>query len=134
MGFFLYSLVEIVGRGYTHWTMALTGGLILSMLYALNSRSSVTLLRSCFLGALMTTGVELAVGIYDNIIMHWRVWDYSDMPLNLFGQICLPFSCFWFILCIPARYICCVIQRQLLPCPKKQAVPKISEQPVDVDQ
>lgn len=134
MGFFLYSLVEIVGRGYTHWTMALTGGMILAMLYAVNSRSSVTLLRSCFLGAVMTTAVELAVGIYDNIIMHWRVWDYSDMPLNLFGQICLPFSCFWFILCIPARYICGVMRRQFLPCPKKQAVPKKSEQPVDVDQ
>lgn len=134
MGFFLYSLVEIVGRGYTHWTMALTGGMILAMLYAVNSRSSVTLLRSCFLGAVMTTAVELAVGIYDNIIMHWRVWDYSDMPLNLFGQICLPFSCFWFILCIPARYICGVMRQQFFPCPKKQAVPKKSEQPVDVDQ
>ena len=29
MGFFLYALVEIAGRGYTHWTMCLTGGLIL---------------------------------------------------------------------------------------------------------
>ena len=27
MGFFIYSLIEIAARGYTHWTMALTGGL-----------------------------------------------------------------------------------------------------------
>lgn len=112
MGFFLYSLVEIVGRGYTHWTMALTGGMILSLLYAVNTRSSVTLLRSCMAGSLIITGIELVVGLFDNIIMHWQVWDYSDMPLNLFGQICLPFSCFWFVLCIPARYVCRVIRRR----------------------
>lgn len=106
MGFFLYSLVEIVGRGYTHWTMALTGGLILALLYVINSRESSTLFRSCFAGSLMITAVELAVGIFDNIIMHWDVWDYSDIPLNFLGQICLPFTGFWFVLCIPARFIC----------------------------
>ena len=35
MGFFIYSLVEILARGYTHWTMALTGGFVLSVLYSL---------------------------------------------------------------------------------------------------
>ena len=27
-----------------------------------------------------------------------NIWDYSNMPLNLWGQICLPFSCLWFFL------------------------------------
>ena len=26
MGYFSYSLIEILLRGYTHWTMCLTGG------------------------------------------------------------------------------------------------------------
>ncbi len=106
MGYFIYSLVEIINRGYTHWTMSLTGGLILTILYSLNSRRTMTLIKSCFAGSVIITVVEFAVGVFDNIIMHWNVWDYSDMPFNLFGQICLLFSCYWFLLCIPAYYLC----------------------------
>ncbi len=106
MGYFIYSLVEIVNRGYTHWTMSLTGGIILTILYSLNSRRTMTLIKSCFAGSVIITAIEFAVGVFDNIIMHWNVWDYSDMPFNLLGQICLLFSCYWFLLCIPAYYLC----------------------------
>ncbi|MBQ1340435.1 MAG: hypothetical protein IIY35_07405 [Ruminococcus sp.] len=112
MGYFLYSLVEIVGRGYTHWTMSLTGGIILAALYSINSLRSLTLWKSCFIGALLITAVEFAVGIFDNIIMHWEVWDYSDLPLNFMGQICLFFSLYWYILCIPAYYLCRSIRKR----------------------
>lgn len=112
MGYFIYSLLEIVMRGYTHWTMSLTGGTVLSLLYLINSRRTMTLIRSCFIGALIITAIEFAVGVFDNIIMHWNVWDYSDVPMNLFGQICLPYSCFWFLLCIPAYYFCRLMRKQ----------------------
>ncbi|MBR6968746.1 MAG: hypothetical protein IKH78_09450 [Ruminococcus sp.] len=128
MGYFCYSLIEIVMRGYTHWTMSLTGGAVLSVLYALNSRRTMTLIRSCLLGTVMITAIELTVGIFDNLIMDWQVWDYSDMPLNFLGQICIPFSCFWFVLCIPARFLCRRISRRF---GNKKAVPIVSEQPCD---
>ena len=128
MGYFCYSLIEIVMRGYTHWTMSLTGGAVLSILYALNSRRTMTLIRSCILGTLMITAIELTVGIFDNLIMDWQVWDCSDMPLNFLGQICIPFSCFWFLLCIPARFLCRQISRRF---GNKKAVPIVSEQPCD---
>lgn len=112
MGYFLYSLIEIVIRGYTHWTMSLTGGTILAILYAINNRRTMTLIKSCFIGSLLITAVEFAVGIFDNIIMNWNVWDYSDMPLNILGQICLPFTCLWFILCIPSYYLCMLIRNR----------------------
>ncbi len=111
MGFFIYSLLEIVSRGYTHWTMSVTGGVVLTILYALSSRG--TLMKSCFLGAIIITLIELAVGIFDNLIMNWAVWDYSAMPLNFLGQICLPFSGLWFLLCIPAFYLCRGIRARL---------------------
>lgn len=106
MGFFIYSLIEIVCRGFTHWTMSLTGGFVLALLYAVNSRRTITLIRSCFAGSLIITALEFAVGVFDNLIMDWNVWDYSDMPLNLLGQICLPFTGLWFALCIPAYFLC----------------------------
>ena len=112
MGYFIYSLIEIINRGYTHWTMSLTGGLILTILYSLNSRQTMTLIKSCFVGAIIITSVEFVVGVFDNIIMHWNVWDYSGMPFNVSGQICLLFSCYWFMLCIPAYYLCRIIRRR----------------------
>lgn len=112
MGYFIYSMIEIINRGYTHWTMSLTGGFILALLYSLNGRNGMTLLKSCFIGAFCITAAEFAVGIFDNVIMHWNVWDYSDMPYNFMGQICPLFSFYWFILCIPAYFLCRLIRRR----------------------
>ena len=47
MGYFIYSMIEIINRGYTHWTMSLTGGFILALLYSINSSGGMTLLKSC---------------------------------------------------------------------------------------
>ncbi|MCM1270651.1 MAG: putative ABC transporter permease [Ruminococcus flavefaciens] len=112
MGYFIYSLIEIINRGYTHWTMALTGGFVLAILYAVNSRRTMTLIKSCFIGAVIITSIEFTVGVFDNIIMRWNVWDYSDMPFNILGQICPHFSLYWFLLCIPSYYLCMLIRKK----------------------
>ena len=130
MGYFSYSLIEILLRGYTHWTMCLTGGAVLTLLCAVNSRPAMTLIRSCLAGSLLITAIEFTVGFFDNIIMHWNVWDYSDMPLKFLGQVCIPFSCFWFILCIPARGLCLAMNRRFAGNVYKKAVPIASEQPL----
>jgi uncharacterized membrane protein len=115
MGYFIYSLIEIIDRGYTHWTMALTGGTVLSILYAVNRHSTMTLIKSCIMGSVIITAIEFVVGVAVNIIMGWNVWDYSDVPLNFMGQICLPFSAAWFILCVPAYYLCRAMRNRLEP-------------------
>ena len=112
MGYFIYSLIEIINRGYTHWTMAPTGGFVLAILYAVNSRRTMTLIKSCFIGAVIITSIEFTVGVFDNIIMRWNVWDYSDMPFNILGQICPHFSLYWFLLCIPSYYLCMLIRKK----------------------
>ena len=112
MGYFIYSMFEIVSRGYTHWTMALTGGTVLTLIYAVNRKYALSLVRSCIAGTLMILSVEFTVGVFDNIIMGWQVWDYSDVPLNVMGQICLPYAGVWFIMCIPAYYLCRAVRRR----------------------
>ena len=37
--------------------------------------------------------------------MSLNIWDYSDLPFNLMGQICLLFSVFWFFLSIIAIWL-----------------------------
>ncbi len=112
MGYFVYAFVEIAGRGYTHWTMCLTGGIVLTLLYIMNKSRTMTLIKSCITGALMITAIEFAVGVFDNIIMGWSVWDYSGLRFNFMGQICPLFTTIWAILCIPAFYLCRIIRRR----------------------
>jgi len=117
MGYFIYSLVEIAARGYTHWTMAVTGGLVLCLLYEINKTAAMTLIKSCFIGAVIITSIEFAVGIVVNRTLHWGVWDYSGMPLNFMGQVCLTYTSAWFALCIPAYYLCMAIRIRFRPRP-----------------
>lgn len=113
-GCFIYSLLEISARGFTHWTMTLTGGIILTILYGMfTGLRSVPLWQKCILGSLIITSVEFTVGVIVNIILGWNVWNYSDMPLNILGQICLPFTVLWFFLCIPAGLVCGIIRKRL---------------------
>lgn len=108
-GCFLYSLIEIAARGYTHWSMTLTGGICLAYIYHITADSHMNLIKKCFAGAVFITCSEFAVGVAVNVVMKWDVWDYSDMPANLYGQICLPFSALWFLLCFAGCGISAVI-------------------------
>ncbi len=99
IGCFLYSLIEISTRGYTHWSMTLTGGMCLTYIYSITVNTKMRVVNKCISGALFITAAEFTVGIIVNIIYGWNVWDYSDMPFNILGQICLPYSIVWFLLC-----------------------------------
>lgn len=102
-----YCAIEILWRGYTHWTMAVAGGLCFFIIYFENTKlKNAHFLLRCAVGAASITAVELAIGIVVNIILGWNVWDYSAMPLNFLGQICLPYALLWFALCIPILFIC----------------------------
>lgn len=50
--------------------------------------------------AALTTGVELVAGYLMEKLFHHRWWDYSAMPLNIGGYVCLPFSLLWGAACV----------------------------------
>lgn len=105
-GFAGYGIIEILFRGYTHWSMLLTGGACLLTLYYLNIQyKNAPLLLKALGGALVITVYELAVGIIVNILFQFNVWDYSDMPYDFFGQICPVFTILWFLLCLGLLFI-----------------------------
>lgn len=41
------------------------------------------------------TVFEFIVGYIVNIHLGWQVWDYSGLPFNLYGQICLYYFLLW---------------------------------------
>ena len=49
--------------------------------------------------AALVTITEFAAGCVLNLWLGFDIWDYSSLPLNLMGQICLPFSLVWLVLC-----------------------------------
>ncbi len=101
-----YSLIEILWRGFTHWTMAVTGGICFVLLYGLNRRHSrERMVFRCLRGTAVITAVEFLVGCLVNLKLHWQVWDYSNSFGNLLGQICPLYSILWFFLCIPVFWI-----------------------------
>jgi len=46
-------------------------------------------------GVVLTTLIELVAGFILDKFFHARWWDYSKMPLNLNGYICVGFSIIW---------------------------------------
>ena len=89
-----YVGLEFLWRGWSHISMFLAGGsvfLLLGMLRQKLHRLSAPLRGLC--GAGIITAVELIAGLLVN--RDYTVWDYSPMPLNFMGQICLPFTLLW---------------------------------------
>lgn len=102
-----YSALEVLWRGYTHWTMSFCGGFCFLLIYFLNiNLAHESMLYRALAGALVITATELVVGVTVNIILRWNVWDYSAVPFNFMGQVCLPYTVLWFFLCIPVLWLC----------------------------
>ena len=101
LGGVAYAMIEVLFRGHTHWTMVLTGGACVLTMYMMSGwLLDIPLIASALTGALVITMYELVVGLVVNIRLGWSVWDYSDMPGNILGQICPTFSAIWFLLCL----------------------------------
>ena len=91
--------IEILWRGHTQWSMGVLGGLCFVFIGLLDEWfEHPPLLLQMAQGAAIVTALELITGIIVNIHLGWDVWDYSDMPGNIMGQVCPQFSVAWFFL------------------------------------
>ena len=104
IGALLYMGIELIYRGHTHWTMGILGGLCFIVVGLINEFLSwdTPLWLQGVIGAIIITSLEFVFGLVLNIRLGLGIWDYSQMPFNLLGQICLPFSVAWFLLSILA--------------------------------
>ncbi len=57
------------------------------------------------LSVIVTSTVEFLIGYLTEKIMHERLWDYSDSPMNIGGYICLTFSLLWGAGCLGIVYV-----------------------------
>ena len=100
----VYLLIELLYRGRSHISMFFAGGLSAALIFwiccAGKAHKRGWYVR-CAIGSAIITGVEFCTGVFVNLYLHLHIWDYSRMPFNLLGQVCLPYSAIWFFLTLP---------------------------------
>jgi uncharacterized membrane protein len=100
VGGLIYILIELLWRGHTHISMFVLGGICFVAIGLINEIFpwDFGFLWQSMIGAVVVTVLEFITGLVVNVWLGLNVWDYSDMPLNILGQICLPFSIAWIAL------------------------------------
>ncbi len=131
MYFWLYSFLGfLLETGYSFVT---TGGFvtkkcfIFSLLCPVYGIGALSIIGTTYkfrknyfyvfiIGALVATMVEYFVDFAYEMLFGMHIWNYSGLPYNLNGRVCLLFTFFWGILSVVlVRYIHPVIEKYT-PC------------------
>lgn len=97
----IYYAFELLFRGFSHWTMFVLGG-VCFLFFDIQGKMlqwKDPLWRQILRCVIFVTSLEFMTGIVVNKWLHLHVWDYSGLPFQVFGQICLPFTIIFSGLC-----------------------------------
>ena len=109
LGAVLYCSLEIIYRGWTHWSMFFVGGGCFLMMYLI-SNTAIPLWSKWLISAVSISTVELFSGLILNVVLGMGVWDYSSNAYNVLGQVCPLFSLIWLGLSVPGIALCSYIR------------------------
>lgn len=100
IGGVIYCIIELLFRGYTFPSMFIVGGICFLLCGGVNEyfEWDTPLWLQMLICCIMITLTEFISGCLLNLTLGLQIWDYSNMPFNLYGQICLPFSVCWYFL------------------------------------
>lgn len=94
-----YYGIEVLARGFSHWTMFWVGGICFILIGIINEITpKMPLVRQMLLSAIIITAIEFISGCILNLRLEWNIWDYSDEFGDILGQICVKHSIYWFLL------------------------------------
>ena len=104
VGGFAYGGVEILSRGYSHISMLVAGGICFILIGLLNEvfPGDMAVVSQMAISAGIITAVEFISGAIVNLWLKLNVWDYSNKPYNILGQVCLLYTNYWFFLSLLA--------------------------------
>ena len=87
---------KIINRGFLNGPVCPVYGFgMISVLLIYNIVGSSNTVVVFIEGVVFTTLIELVAGFILDKFFHARWWDYSNMPMNLNGYICVGFSLIW---------------------------------------
>ena len=97
LGGSIYYGIELLYRGYSHFAMIPVGGLCFILIGLINEVFpwDMAFWKQMIIGDIIVLIVEFTSGCILNLWLGLGIWDYSNLPFNLLGQICLPFALLW---------------------------------------
>ncbi|MBR1802665.1 MAG: putative ABC transporter permease [Clostridia bacterium] len=106
-GFVIETIFGAVTKGVIESRQSFVYGPFCAI-YGVGALAMILLLRYCkknfkslFIGGFIVGSiVEYIVSLIGELIFHVKWWDYSDMPLNINGRVCVYFSIFWGFLAV----------------------------------
>lgn len=103
----VYVLLEMLWRGYSHWTMFLLGAVCFILIGLVNEvfEWDTPLILQMFCGCAIITALEFITGCIVNLWLGWDVWDYSQYKFNVLGQISLRSSVGWYFLSLVGIFL-----------------------------
>lgn len=102
----VYFLMEVAWKTVSghperiHWSM-LVVAIILSLALERGGAQCPwewSLPLQALVCTVLITAVEFVAGLVLNVWLGLGIWDYSNLPLNFMGQICLWYSVLWYVL------------------------------------
>lgn len=107
IGMTTYITIEVMYRGYSHWSMGVVGGICFLLIGRINQRCRWDM--SLILQMLLSTGIitllELVSGLILNVWLGMGIWDYSNLRYNFMGQISLRYTMLWMLLSLAAIFL-----------------------------
>lgn len=94
----VYMLMELIWRGHSHIAMFVVGGIAFLCIGRINEYLpwDLSFWIQCLAGDAIILILEFVSGCILNLWLQLNIWDYSNLPLNILGQVCLPFAALWY--------------------------------------
>jgi uncharacterized membrane protein len=108
----LYPALEILWRGYSHFSMTIVGGACFCFIYFIHTKyNHLSVFVRAFLCCGIITTLEFFSGVVLNLLLRLDVWDYSKEIFNLYGQICLSYCLVWYFLSLLCAPLCLFLRK-----------------------
>lgn len=91
---------KFVNRGFLNGPICPIYGIGVGVVVQFLTPYKDNLLLLYLTSIVLVTALEWLTGFLLEKIFHNKWWDYSDMPLNLNGYVCLLFSLIWGVACV----------------------------------
>jgi uncharacterized membrane protein len=91
----IYLGIELIFRGYSHYSMFFLGGLCFVCMGLINEVLSwdSSIWKQAVIGGIITTLLEFITGCIVNLWLGWNVWHYNRF--DILGQVCIPYFFVW---------------------------------------